>query len=192
MNQERSAQMQCDSALCKCGGVAIVCCAEPFQNAGFLPSSIMIGLKRDMAAEHSRELSVFRGRLRDSPARLPSGWDGGLWPPSAASRRTAQSERALDPWAAKEHSDRPCGSRPGPLDGHVMCRSHKSSLIPSSLPAKAAAARNFHLCQPSFRSSIQCMDESSLSERWRWRWRWRIHFRLKITSVTYCPPNAVV
>lgn len=48
---------------CKRRGVAIVYCAEPFQNDGSLPSSIMIGLKRGMAAEYSRELSVkvFRG-----------------------------------------------------------------------------------------------------------------------------------
>lgn len=48
---------------CKKRGVAIVYCAEPFQNDGSLPSAIMIGLKRGMAAEYSRELSVkvFRG-----------------------------------------------------------------------------------------------------------------------------------
>ena len=48
---------------CKRRGVAIVYCAEPFQNDGSLPSAIMIGLKRGMAAEYSRELSVkvFRG-----------------------------------------------------------------------------------------------------------------------------------
>lgn len=48
---------------CKRRGVAIIYCAEPFQNDGSLPSAIMIGLKRGMAAEYSRELSVkvFRG-----------------------------------------------------------------------------------------------------------------------------------
>ncbi len=48
---------------CKHQGVTIIYCAEPFQNDGSLPSAIMIGLKRGMAAEYSRELStkVFRG-----------------------------------------------------------------------------------------------------------------------------------
>lgn len=48
---------------CKRQGVPIIYCAEPFQNDGSLPSAIMIGLKRGMAAEYSRELStkVFRG-----------------------------------------------------------------------------------------------------------------------------------
>lgn len=48
---------------CKKRGVSVFYCAEPFQNDGSLPSAVMIGLKRGMAAEYSRELSVkvFRG-----------------------------------------------------------------------------------------------------------------------------------
>src|SRR5262249_3790437 len=48
---------------CKRRGIPVIYCAEPFQNDGSLPSTILIGLKRSMAAEYSRELSekVFRG-----------------------------------------------------------------------------------------------------------------------------------
>ncbi len=48
---------------CKSHGVPVIYCAEAFKNDGSLPSTIMIGLKRSMAAEYSRELSdkVFKG-----------------------------------------------------------------------------------------------------------------------------------
>lgn len=48
---------------CKRHGIPVIYCAEPFKNDGSLPSTILIGLKRSMAAEYSRELSekVFRG-----------------------------------------------------------------------------------------------------------------------------------
>ncbi len=48
---------------CKSKGIPVIYCAEPFQNDGSLPSTILIGLKRSMAAEYSRELSdkVFKG-----------------------------------------------------------------------------------------------------------------------------------
>ncbi|HEY4080563.1 MAG TPA: recombinase family protein [Burkholderiaceae bacterium] len=43
---------------CKRRGVKVIYCAEPFKNDGSLSSTVMIGLKRSMAAEYSRELSV--------------------------------------------------------------------------------------------------------------------------------------
>lgn len=48
---------------CKSNGIPVIYCAESFKNDGSLPSTIMIGLKRSMAAEYSRELSdkVFKG-----------------------------------------------------------------------------------------------------------------------------------
>jgi DNA invertase Pin-like site-specific DNA recombinase len=53
----------CDEAahyefLCKLGGTPIHYCAETFDNDGSLPSLIMKALKRTMAGEYSRELSV--------------------------------------------------------------------------------------------------------------------------------------
>lgn len=43
---------------CKRRGIKIVYCAEQFKNDGSLSSTVMVGLKRSMAAEYSRELSV--------------------------------------------------------------------------------------------------------------------------------------
>lgn len=43
---------------CKKRGIKIVYCAEQFKNDGSLSSTVMVGLKRSMAAEYSRELSV--------------------------------------------------------------------------------------------------------------------------------------
>jgi DNA invertase Pin-like site-specific DNA recombinase len=52
--------------LCKRAGVLVHYCAEPFENDGSLPSVIFKNLKRTMAAEYSRELSVkvFAGQCR--------------------------------------------------------------------------------------------------------------------------------
>lgn len=43
---------------CKRNGVKVIYCAEPFTNDGSLSSTVLVGLKRSMAAEYSRELSV--------------------------------------------------------------------------------------------------------------------------------------
>ena len=43
---------------CKSRGIQVIYCAEPFNNDGSLPSTVFIGIKRSMAAEYSRELSV--------------------------------------------------------------------------------------------------------------------------------------
>jgi DNA invertase Pin-like site-specific DNA recombinase len=52
--------------VCKRAGVAIHYCAEQFTNDGSLPSVILKNLKRTMAGEYSRELSVkvFTGQCR--------------------------------------------------------------------------------------------------------------------------------
>jgi DNA invertase Pin-like site-specific DNA recombinase len=52
--------------LCKQAGVPVHYCAETFPNDGSLPSMIMKALKRTMAGEYSRELSVkvFEGQKR--------------------------------------------------------------------------------------------------------------------------------
>jgi DNA invertase Pin-like site-specific DNA recombinase len=44
--------------VCKQAGIKVVYCAEPFDNDGSMLSSIVKNLKRVMAAEYSRELSV--------------------------------------------------------------------------------------------------------------------------------------
>jgi DNA invertase Pin-like site-specific DNA recombinase len=62
--------------LCRSAGIPVHYCAEPFSNDGTASSTLMKALKRSMAAEFSRELSVkeFRGKSR--LARL-GFWVGG-------------------------------------------------------------------------------------------------------------------
>lgn len=43
---------------CKSRGIRVIYCAEPFNNDGSISSTVLIGLKRSMAAEYARELSV--------------------------------------------------------------------------------------------------------------------------------------
>ena len=43
---------------CKRRGIRVIYCAEPFVNDGSMSATVMVGLKRSMAAEYSRELSV--------------------------------------------------------------------------------------------------------------------------------------
>lgn len=52
--------------LCKSHGVVIHYCAEQFENDGSIGSKIILGVKRTMVGEYSRELSekVFRGSCR--------------------------------------------------------------------------------------------------------------------------------
>src|SRR5436305_2590808 len=52
--------------LCKQAGIPVHYCAEVFSNDGTIPNAIMKALKRAMAGEYSRELSVkvFQGQRR--------------------------------------------------------------------------------------------------------------------------------
>jgi DNA invertase Pin-like site-specific DNA recombinase len=43
---------------CKRRGIKVIYCAEPFNNDGSMPSTVFVSIKRSMAAEYSRELSV--------------------------------------------------------------------------------------------------------------------------------------
>src|SRR3546814_8796436 len=57
----------CSSDLiCKRAGIAVIYCAEQFENDGSPVSTIVKGVKRAMAGEYSRELSnkVFAGQCR--------------------------------------------------------------------------------------------------------------------------------
>lgn len=56
--------------LCRSAGVRVIYCAEPFDDDGSPVSSILKTLKRIMAAEFSRELSVKIQRARIRQARL--------------------------------------------------------------------------------------------------------------------------
>lgn len=66
--------------ICKRAGVEIHYCAEPFVNDGSLPSVILKSLKRAMAAEFSRELSIktFAGKCRLVSLGFRSGGEPGF------------------------------------------------------------------------------------------------------------------
>lgn len=65
--------------LCKSAGITVHYCAEPFQNDGSLPSTILKTLKRMMAAEYSRELSakVYEGSKRMAERGFSTGGAAG-------------------------------------------------------------------------------------------------------------------
>jgi len=75
--------------ICKEAGVGIEYCAEPFDNDGSLTSTLVKHLKRAMAAEYSRELSVKVGAAQMRLA-AKGYWQGG--PPGYGLRR-----RLIDP-----------------------------------------------------------------------------------------------
>lgn len=65
---------------CKRAGVIVHYCAEQFENDGSLSSSILKTIKRSMAAEYSRELSVkvFAGQCRLIELGYRQGGPAGL------------------------------------------------------------------------------------------------------------------
>ncbi|RUU82750.1 recombinase family protein [Mesorhizobium sp. M7A.F.Ca.MR.362.00.0.0] len=56
--------------LCRSSGVRVVYCGEPFENDGSMISTIVKNLKRVMASEYSRELSVKIARAKIQQAQL--------------------------------------------------------------------------------------------------------------------------
>jgi DNA invertase Pin-like site-specific DNA recombinase len=70
--------------LCREAGVAVEYCAEPFENDGSLTNTLVKQLKRAMAAEYSRELSVKVSAAQWNLARR-GHWVGG--PPGFGFRR---------------------------------------------------------------------------------------------------------
>ena len=77
--------------LCKSAGVPIHYCAEPFDNDGTVWSLIVKALKRTMAAEYSRELSV---KVSTGQRRLASlGFWQGAFPGYGMRRMLVSSDR---------------------------------------------------------------------------------------------------
>ena len=89
--------------LCKQAGIAVRYCAEPFENDATPMAAIMKALKRAMAAEFSRDLSVkvFAGLIKI----IESGYHSGA-PPAYGLRRVlvrrGQRTRWLEPGEIKE------------------------------------------------------------------------------------------
>ena len=77
--------------LCKSAGVPIHYCAEPFANDGTVSSLIIKALKRTMAAEYSRELSV---KVLAGQRRLASlGFSQGAFPGYGMRRMLVSADR---------------------------------------------------------------------------------------------------
>jgi DNA invertase Pin-like site-specific DNA recombinase len=64
--------------ICKRAGVHVVYCAEPFENDGSAIAGVMKAMKRAMAGEYSRELSVRVSLAKRRLAEL--GFHQGAWP----------------------------------------------------------------------------------------------------------------
>ena len=66
--------------ICKRAGISVQYCAEQFENDGSPVSTIVKGVKRAMAGEYSRELSVkvFAGQMPPDRAWLPPGRPAGI------------------------------------------------------------------------------------------------------------------
>jgi len=73
---------------CKRRGVKVIYCAEPFTNDGSLSSTVLVGLKRSMAAEYSRAQKP--GAAGVSPRRRTG-------PGSQASTHRRAAQREGDP-----------------------------------------------------------------------------------------------
>ena len=105
--------------ICKRAGISVQYCAEQFENDGSPVSTIVKGVKRAMAGEYSRELSVkvFAGQCR----LIELGYRQG-GPPGFGLRRSLidQSWRRKGRARARraqEHPDRPRRSRARPRRG---------------------------------------------------------------------------
>jgi DNA invertase Pin-like site-specific DNA recombinase len=104
--------------LCQSSGIPLHYCAEPFLNDGTATSSLLKALKRNMAAEFSRELGekVFRGKARIVQKGY---WVGG--PPGYGLRRlmiaaNGQPKQVLKPGEQKSLTTDRVVLIPGPFE----------------------------------------------------------------------------
>jgi DNA invertase Pin-like site-specific DNA recombinase len=110
--------------LCRSAGVRIIYCAEPFEDDGSPVSSLLKALKRIMAAEFSRELSVKTRRARRRLERL------GFYQGGAAAygvRRVAvdpqgQARAELTPGMRKTFAEDHVVLAPGPPNERAIMR----------------------------------------------------------------------
>ena len=80
----------------KRAGIRVHYCAEQFENDGSMSSSVLKTLKRSMAAEYSRELSVkvFSRSMPPDRAGVPSRRASGIRSAAAVDRPEQESERS--------------------------------------------------------------------------------------------------
>ncbi|HHW4679386.1 MAG TPA: recombinase family protein [Xylella sp.] len=103
--------------ICRRAGIQVAYCAEQFENDGSPVSTIVKGVKRAMAGEYSRELSVkvFAGQCRLIEVGLPARRACGLRSAPRADRPVRFDERAAFARRAQEPANRPrdLAARPG-------------------------------------------------------------------------------
>ena len=100
--------------ICKEAGIAVHYCAEQFENDGSLSATIIKSMKRAMAGEYSRELSVkvFAGQCRLIGLGFRQGGMAGYGLRRQLDRRAPAAEGRAPAWRAEEPPDRP--RHPGP------------------------------------------------------------------------------
>ena len=116
--------------ICKRAGISVQYCAEQFENDGSPVSTIVKGVKRAMAGEYSRELSVkvFAGQCRLDRAWISPRRTARVRVAPQPDRPSGRREGRTRTGRAQEHPDRPRGAgRPGrrgggyrPLDVSVV------------------------------------------------------------------------
>ena len=102
--------------ICKRAGIAVHYCAEQFANDGSPVSTIVKGVKRAMAGEYSRELSVkvFAGQCRLIELGFRQGGAAGYGLRRMRVDERGEPQDILAPGAAEEPADRPGDPRPRP------------------------------------------------------------------------------
>ncbi len=98
--------------ICKRAGISVQYCAEQFENDGSPVSTIVKGVKRAMAGEYSRELSVkvFAGQCRLIELGFRQGGPPGYGLRRRLIDQSGAAKGGTRPRRTQEHSDRPCGA----------------------------------------------------------------------------------
>lgn len=105
--------------ICKRAGISVRYCAEQFENDGSPVSTIVKGVKRAMAGEYSRELSVkvFAGQRRLIELGYRQGGPAGVRVAPTIDRSEWSSQSRARSRRAQKHSDRPDCSDSWPRGG---------------------------------------------------------------------------
>ncbi len=114
----------------KRAGIRVHYCAEQFENDGSMSSSVLKTLKRSMAAEYSRELSVkvFSGQCRLIELGFRQGGPAGYGLRRQLIDRDRNPKGLLGPGRAKEPADRP--GHPGSWTGVEEIETVRQDLRP--------------------------------------------------------------
>src|SRR5258706_9034587 len=117
--------------LCKQAGIPVHYCAETFANDGALPNMIMKALKRTMAAEYSRELSVkcYAGQKRIAGLGYKNGGIAGYGMRRMLVSPGGKPKQVLESGERKNLTTDRTILVPGPADEVAVVRSIYKMLI---------------------------------------------------------------